>query len=89
MTTELASILQACQAIDPGAGSLVGEIWNDAAPEDALAELEASYQREIAHLPAVDQGAARQYLSGLITRKSAYSRAGWSGWRNERRRRRC
>ena len=63
MTTELASILQACRAIDPGAGSLVGEVWNGFVARDALAALEASYERKIAHLPALDQGAARQYLS--------------------------
>jgi hypothetical protein len=70
MTTELASILQACQAIDPDAGSLVGEVWNDVVPRDCLPELEARYQREIASLPAIDEDAARQYLGALITRET-------------------
>ena len=57
-------------ATDPDAGSLVGEIWGDLVPRDALPELEASYQSEIARMPALDHDAARQYLSALITRKT-------------------
>jgi hypothetical protein len=70
MTTELASLLQACQAIDPDAGSLVGEVWNDIVPRDFLPALEANYQREIAHRPRLDQVAARQYLREIIRRKT-------------------
>ena len=70
MTTELASLLHACQAIDPDAGSLVGEVWNEVVPRDGLPDLEAKYQREVAHLPALDQDAGRQYLREIITRKT-------------------
>ena len=58
MNTELASIIQACQTIDPDAGSLAGEVWNELVPKDALPALEAQYQREVAHLPELDQDGA-------------------------------
>ena len=69
MTTEMASFIQACQAIDPGAGSLVNEIWNDCVPKDKWPELEAMYQRKLAYLPAIDRDGGRQYLREIITRR--------------------
>jgi hypothetical protein len=70
MTTELASILRACQTIDPDGGSVVEELWNEVVPREGLPALKAKYQREIAHLPALDQDAGRQYLREIITRKT-------------------
>jgi hypothetical protein len=62
MNAELASIIQACQVIDPDAGSLAGEVWYELVPKDALPALEAMYQREVAHLPAIDLDGARKCL---------------------------
>ena len=70
MNTELASLIQACQAIDPAAGSLVGEIWYDGVPKDKLPQLEAIYQRKLRYLPAIDQEGGRQFLRGIISRKA-------------------
>jgi hypothetical protein len=72
MNQELASIIQACQAIDPDAGSLAGEVWNEFVPKDALPELEAQYQREVAHLPALDQDAGRKYLLTWIEQETTF-----------------
>jgi hypothetical protein len=72
MTMELASLIQACQALDPDAGSLVGEVWNEFVPADALPQLEAMYQREIGHMKtAPDRATARQYLIEIIKRETA------------------
>ena len=70
MNRELASIIQACQAIDPDAGSLVGEVWNELVPKDLLPALEAQYQREVAHLPALDQDGARKCLLTRIEQET-------------------
>jgi hypothetical protein len=72
MNRDLASILQACQAIDPDAGSLAGEVWNECVPKDALPALEAQYQREVAHLPALDQDAGRKYLLTRIEQETTF-----------------
>jgi hypothetical protein len=72
MTIELGSILQACQALDPDAGSLVSEVWNEFVPAAALPVLEATYQREIAHKLAPDQDQARHYLLEIINRETTF-----------------
>ena len=72
MNTDLASIIQACQAIDPDAGSLAGEVWNEFVPKDALPELEAQYQREVAHLPALDHDGGRKYLLTRIEQETTF-----------------
>jgi hypothetical protein len=70
MTADLASLLQACQVLDPTAGSLVSEIWNELVPADALPGLEESYQQQVRYLPAMDQDAAREYLLAIVTRQT-------------------
>jgi hypothetical protein len=72
MTEELALILKACRVLDPDAGSLVGEVWNDLVPADSLTSLEWMYQREIAHSPAMDQEAAREYLLEIAERQKTF-----------------
>jgi hypothetical protein len=72
MTDELALILKACQVLEPGAGSLVGEVWNDVVPADSLKSLEWMYQRAIAHSPAMDEDAARKYLLEIVEREMTY-----------------
>ena len=74
MTIELGSILQACQALDPEAGSLVGEVWNELVPASALPALEAMYQREIANKPTPGPDEARQYLLEIIKRETSCPR---------------
>jgi hypothetical protein len=69
ITAELASMLQACQVLDPDAGSLVGEVWNEFVSADALTALEKRYQAEIAHLARPDQDGARAYLLEIATRE--------------------
>jgi hypothetical protein len=72
MSEELAFILKACRVLDPEAGSLVGEVWNDVVPADSLRSLEWMYQREIAHSPAMDELAAREYLREIVEREITY-----------------
>ena len=72
MTSELAHILQACRVLDPDAGSLVGEVWNDLVPADSLKSLEWMYQREIGRAPAMDQKAAREYLLEIVERETTF-----------------
>ena len=70
MTADLASLLQACQVLDPTAGSLVSEIWNELVPADVLPALEETYQQQVRYLPAMDQDAAREYLLAVVTRQT-------------------
>ena len=46
--------------IDPEAGSLIDEIWNEVVPDDGLPLIESSYQRAMSALPEMDQKAARR-----------------------------
>ena len=70
MNAELASIIQACQVLDPDAVSLVGEVWNEFVPKDALPALEAQYQCEVAHVPALDREGARQFVMSRIEQET-------------------
>ena len=67
MNTDIASMLQACQVLDPEAGSLVGEVWNELVSAEALAAIEKLYQQEVAHIAGPDQDEARAYLLKLVT----------------------
>jgi hypothetical protein len=64
--TALTLLVQACQVLDPEAGSLVGEVWNEFVPTDKLPELEETYQRAIRHRPAPDHAAAREQLLKIV-----------------------
>ena len=72
MTAELAMTLQACQVLDPDAGSLVGEVWNEGVSADALPVLEAMYQREIRAMAVLDEAAARQHLLDIVSGHTSY-----------------
>jgi hypothetical protein len=71
MTSELEVLLQACQVLDAGAVSIVGEIWNELVPANALADLETMYQRLIVHTHVLDQDESRQYLLDIVRREIA------------------
>jgi hypothetical protein len=70
ITVDLASMLQACQVLDPDAGSLVGEVWNEFVSAEALTALEKRYQAVIAHLARPDQDGARAYLMEIVARET-------------------
>ena len=57
LDTKLACLMQACQVLDPDAGVLAGEVWNELVPADELAELEEIYQRAIRRRAAPDHAA--------------------------------
>ena len=65
-TSELTMLLLACQTLDPGAGSLIGEIWNECVPLDALPVLEGMYEQAIGHEAAMDQDARRAHLRSVV-----------------------
>jgi hypothetical protein len=69
MTKELAFILKACRTLDPDAGSLVGEVWNDMVAPEKLPSLEWAYQRAIAHSGVMAQEAAREFLMEIVARE--------------------
>jgi hypothetical protein len=71
MTAELASLLQACGVLDPTAGSLVSEIWNELVSADDLAGLEEAYQQQIRYTPSMDEDSAREHLLTIVTRQTA------------------
>ena len=58
--------LQACQVLDPGAGSLMGELWNELVTPLTLASLEEAFQRVIRQSAVPDQAAAREELQRTI-----------------------
>ena len=65
-TSELTSLLQACETLDPGAGSLVAEVWNEVVSAEALPALIETYERESRHSRAWNETAARQYLLRVV-----------------------
>jgi hypothetical protein len=66
MNERTARLFQALEVLDPRGGSLVREFWNEIVTADALPDLEAQYQRRIAHAPAPDQEAARQHILNVV-----------------------
>ncbi len=71
-TSELTTLLRTCETLDPGAGSLVAEIWNALVSAEALPALVETYERECRHSRTWDEASARQYLLGVV--KSAIAR---------------
>jgi hypothetical protein len=67
INTAVASMLQACEVLDPEAGCLVGEVWNELVSAEGLTTIEKLYQAEIAHIPRPDEDAARAHLLGIVT----------------------
>ena len=70
MTAELASMLRACQVLDPDAADMVDEVWNDLVPAGGLLRLKKMYYTEIAHIPCPDPDAARAYLLEIVARET-------------------
>ena len=63
---DLTAMLQACQTLDPTAGSLVSEVWNEVVSANDLPVLENEYQRRIGQRPAMDRESAREHLIGVV-----------------------
>jgi hypothetical protein len=66
MTKDLATILHACQVLDPGAESIVWEVWNEGMPADQFPRLETRYKRDVGQIPVLDYEAAKQYLLEVV-----------------------
>jgi hypothetical protein len=65
-TSELTSLLHACEVLDPSAGSIVSEIWNEVVSAEALPSLVETYERESRRSRAWDEATARRYLLGVV-----------------------
>ena len=66
LNDDLTSMLQACQTLDPTAGSMVGEVWNEVVSANDLPVLENQYQRLVEQKPAMDRDSAREHLIGVV-----------------------
>ena len=56
--------------IDPGAGSLAGEIWNEFLPTDGRALIEKMYQRAMSEVREMDLATARGHLLEIVKRET-------------------
>ncbi len=63
---DLTAMLYSCQTLDPTAGSLVSEVWNDVVSANDLPVLESQYQRKVEQMPAMDRESAREHLIGVV-----------------------
>ena len=66
LSDDLTSMLQACQTLDPTAGSLVGEVWNEVVSANDLPVIENQYQQRVEQRPAMDRERAREHLIGVV-----------------------
>ncbi len=66
LNDDLTLLFQACQTLDPTAGSMVSELWNEVVSANDLPVLENQYQRLVGLKPAMDRETARQHLIGVI-----------------------
>jgi hypothetical protein len=62
----IARLFQALEVLDPGAGSLVREFWNEVVTAQALPDLGASYQRQIGDESPPDQEGARRHVLEVL-----------------------
>jgi hypothetical protein len=62
----IARLFQALEVLDPSAGSLVREFWNEVVTAQALPELEATYQRQIGHENPPDEAGARLHVMEVL-----------------------
>ncbi len=69
-SSELTELFRACEVIDPGAGSLAGEIWNEFLPTDGRALIEKMYQRAMSEVREMDLATARGHLLTIIKRET-------------------
>ncbi len=75
--TKLTSLLHACETLDPGAGSLVAEVWGEMVSAHELPLIENDYRRSLQFLPVMDEDAARSALDRRCsTRDHATRRTG-------------
>jgi hypothetical protein len=65
LSDDFTAMLQACQTLDPTAGSLVGEVWNEVVSANDLPVLEYQYRRKVEQKPAMDRDSAREHLIGV------------------------
>jgi hypothetical protein len=66
LNDDLTLLFQACQTLDPTAGSMVSELWNQVVSANDLPVLENQYQRLVGLKPAMDRETARQHLIGVV-----------------------
>ena len=66
LNDDLTSMLYSCQTLDPTAGSLVSEFWNEVVSANELPVLENEYQRLVERRPAMDRDSAREHLIGVV-----------------------
>ncbi len=66
LNDDLTSMLYSCQTLDPTAGSLVSEVWNDVVSANDLPVLENEYQRRVEQMPSMDRDSAREHLIGVV-----------------------
>ena len=69
-SSELTELFRACEVIDPGAGSLAGEIWNELVPTDGRAIINKMYQREMSEVREMDLATARGHLLEIVKRET-------------------
>ena len=92
LNDDLTSMLHSCQTLDPTAGSLVSEVWNEVVSANDLPVLEQQYQRLIEQRRAMDRDSAREHLIGVVRleierlEEKAQTRQGhglhlWRNWR--------
>ena len=66
LNDDLTSMLYSCQTLDPTAGSLVGDVWNEVVSANDLPVIENQYQRRVEQRPAMDRERALEYLIGVV-----------------------
>ena len=66
LNEDLTSMLYSCQTLDPTAGSLVSEVWNEVVSANDLPVIENEYQHRIGERPPMDRDSAREYLIGVV-----------------------
>ncbi len=71
VTAELTFLVKICEVLDPGAGSVVSELWSDAVSATDLASVEESCRERMNQMPAIDQEQAREALLAIVERERA------------------
>ncbi len=71
VTAELTLLVKMCEVLDPGAGSVVSELWSDALSAPDLASMEESCRERMYRMRAGDQDQARAGLLAIVERERA------------------